>query len=58
MMISLHSITANAPWSSSKFEEPFNDDRRTGKPRTQYVRRVIITGRRAERLTLGAPGSE
>jgi 4-hydroxyphenylacetate 3-monooxygenase len=50
MMISLHSITANAPWSSSKFEEPFNDDRRTGKPRTQYVRRVIITGRRAERL--------
>jgi 4-hydroxyphenylacetate 3-monooxygenase len=50
MMIYPHSITANAPWSSSKFEEPFNDDRRTGKPRTQYVRRVIVTGRRAERL--------
>src|SRR5262245_6279713 len=50
MMISPHSITTNTPWSSSKSEERFNDDRRTGKPRTQYVRRVIDTGRRAERL--------
>src|SRR5262249_9301029 len=35
-------------WSSSQFEQPFNDDRRSGKPHAQYVRRSSIV-RRTER---------
>jgi hypothetical protein len=38
-------------WSSSKFEEPFNDVWRTDKPRSQYVRRIIVVlaGERRDR---------
>src|SRR5215468_4908900 len=33
---------AECAWSSSKFEERFNDHWRSGKPRSQYVRRVVV----------------
>src|SRR5262245_66589594 len=38
-------------WSSSKFQERFNDDWRSDKPRSQYVRRIIVVlaGERRDR---------